>query len=114
MVFNKTDRAHRRHCRTLSGNHQPSVAISAKTKDGFDRFLAELGQQLRPIRSHIKLQIPIAETETMARLYEVGQVEERVYKRRTPFSRRIRPIVSTTSKPTSWKVKQLIECLREG
>ena len=80
MVFNKTDQV-------PSGGivehyletHQPSVAISAKTKDGFDRFLAELGQQLRPIRSHLKLQIPIAETETMSRLYEVGQVEERVY-----------------------------------
>ena len=80
MVFNKTDQVPAEGIvEHYLETHQPSVAISAKTKDGFDRFLAELGQQLRPIRSHIKLQIPIAETETMSRLYEVGQVEERVY-----------------------------------
>lgn len=80
MVFNKTDQVPAEGIvEHYLETHQPSVAISAKTKDGFDRFLAELGQQLRPIRSHLKLQIPIAETETMSRLYEVGQVEERVY-----------------------------------
>ena len=80
MVFNKTDQVPGEGIvEHYLETHQPSVAISAKTKDGFDQFLAELGQQLRPIRSHLKLQIPIAETETMSHLYEVGQVEERVY-----------------------------------
>ena len=59
--------------------HRPSVAISARTQEGFEAFLAELGRQLRPIRQFLELKVPLDKTQVMSRLYEVGQVEERRY-----------------------------------
>ena len=86
MVFNKIDQVE------SSGiiehyleTHGPAVAISAKSQQGFDSFLAELGTQLRPIRQFLELKIPQEKTQVMARLYEVGQVEDRRFEGNDAF-----------------------------
>lgn len=86
MVFNKIDQVE------SSGiiehyleTHGPAVAISAKSRQGFDSFLAELGTQLRPIRQFLELKIPQEKTQVMARLYEVGQVEDRRFEGNDAF-----------------------------
>ncbi|MGA1016253.1 MAG: GTPase HflX, partial [Limisphaerales bacterium] len=81
MVFNKVDQVESQGIvEHYLESHQPSVAISARHQEGFDAFYAELGRQLKPIRSSLQLRIPIDQTEIMSRLYEIGQVEERDYK----------------------------------
>ncbi len=81
MVFNKVDQVESQGIvEHYLESHQPSVAISARHQEGFDAFYAELGRQLKPIRSFLQLRIPIDQTEIMSRLYEIGQVEERDYK----------------------------------
>ena len=81
MVFNKVDQVESQGIvEHYLESHQPSVAISARHQEGFDAFYAELGRQLKPIRSSLQLRIPIDQTEIMSRLYEIGQVEGRDYK----------------------------------
>ena len=53
--------------------------MSAKTGEGFDAFMAELGKQLRPVRQMVELSIPHSQSNIIARLHEVGQVLERNY-----------------------------------
>ena len=80
MVFNKIDQLESPGVLDhYLDTYQPSVAISAKTKQGFDAFYAELGRQLKPIRQFIELKIPLDHSQVMSRLYEIGQVEERKY-----------------------------------
>jgi len=80
MVFNKID--------LLAGSdivrqqlelHPNSVAVSGKTKEGFDDLMGQLGSLLRPIRELVELKIPHAESATIARLHELGQVVKRNY-----------------------------------
>jgi GTPase len=78
MVFNKIDR--------LNGNghiflqkHPNAVAVSAKTGEGLPALLAELNNQVRPIREFMELLVPHESAAVIARLHAVGQVVERNY-----------------------------------
>ena len=82
MVFNKMDR--------LNGNgigtghkfrelHPNGICISAMTGDGLPALLAELNNQVRPIREFVELQVPHEAAAVIARLHAVGQVIERDY-----------------------------------
>lgn len=80
MVFNKVDQ--------LNGNSVPpvmhdkfphAVSISAKTGEGIEPLLAEIGTQLRPIREFLDLRVPQSEAAVIARLHAVGQVVESRY-----------------------------------
>ncbi|MEK9864049.1 MAG: GTPase HflX [Verrucomicrobiota bacterium] len=63
MVFNKVDQVESQGIvEHYLESHQPSVAISARHQEGFDAFYAELGRQLKPIRSSLQLRIPIDQT----------------------------------------------------
>ena len=59
--------------------YENSIVVSAKTGEGFDAFMAELGKQLRPVRQMVELSIPHSKSNVIARLHEVGQVLERNY-----------------------------------
>jgi GTP-binding protein HflX len=86
MVFNKIDQVESAGIiEHYLETHRPAVAISAKSQQGFDSFLAELGTQLRPIRQFLELKIPQEKTQVMARLYEVGQVEDRRFEGNDAF-----------------------------
>ena len=86
MVFNKIDQVESAGIiEHYLETHGPAVAISAKSQQGFDSFLAELGTQLRPIRQFLELKIPQEKTQVMARLYEVGQVEDRRFEDNDAF-----------------------------
>lgn len=80
MVFNKVDR--------LEGGgvaakfleaHPNSVAISAKTGEGMDHLMAELGTLIRPIRDYVELSVPHSLSHVIARLHQVAQIVERDY-----------------------------------
>jgi 50S ribosomal subunit-associated GTPase HflX len=55
------------------------VGISAKTGEGIEPLLAEIGTQLRPIREFLDLRVPLSEAAAIARLHAVGQVVESRY-----------------------------------
>ena len=80
MVFNKIDRVTApglaKRCAT---EYENSIVVSAKTREGFDAFMVELGKQLRPVRQMVELSIPHSKSNVIARLHEVGQVLERNY-----------------------------------
>jgi GTP-binding protein HflX len=80
MVFNKTDLLAapdlvRQHLEL----HPNAVAVSARTREGFDELMGELGTLLRPTRDLVDLKIPHEESALIARLHEVGQVVRRDY-----------------------------------
>ena len=80
MVFNKIDNLE--HPNLVQGwieRFPGSVAVSARTREGFDALLAVLGAALRPIRDFIELRIPPESTASLSKLYELGQVIERRY-----------------------------------
>lgn len=93
MVFNKIDRFQMNGELTRYRERFPNaVAISAKTGDGIDALLAEIGAAMRPIRDFLELKIPHERTDVMARLHEVAQVVERDYKGKfARFKARIPP-----------------------
>ena len=51
-----------------------AVPVSAKTGQGLDMLMAEIANQLRPVRELVELEIPHAEGGVTARVYEVGEV----------------------------------------
>ncbi len=80
LVFNKIDLlADPGAAEALASRYPGAVAISAKTQHGFEALLAELGNQLRPLRQFIELTIPQAEAAVISRLHTVGQIIEREY-----------------------------------
>ncbi len=80
MVFNKVDRVTASGLAgRFTGQYPNSIVVSAKTGEGFDAFMAELGKQLRPVREMLLLSIPHSQSEVIAQLHEVGQVLERDY-----------------------------------
>lgn len=80
MVFNKMDRLNGDgHGHNLLRDHTNSVAVSAKTGDGLPELLAELNNQVRPIREFMELSVPHEASAVIARLHAVGQVIERDY-----------------------------------
>ncbi len=75
MVFNKIDRvASRDLLLTWSNLFAKSVAVSARTGEGFDALFDELGVSLKPVRDELLLSIPFDQPRLLARLHAVGQV----------------------------------------
>jgi GTP-binding protein HflX len=93
MVFNKMDK--------FGGNgllkkytelFPHGVGVSAKTGEGIDVLIQELGTQLRPVREFVELRVPHGNSAVIARLHEVAQVVERDYAGETArFKARIPP-----------------------
>ena len=80
MVFNKIDRvASRELIDTWSALFAKSVAVSAKTGEGFPALFDELGVSLKPVRDELVLAIPFDQQKLLARLHSVGQVLEEKY-----------------------------------
>ncbi len=80
MVFNKIDRVTSPGlAKRYTTEYENSIVVSAKTGEGFDEFMVELGKQLRPVRQMVELSIPHSKSNVIARLHEVGQVLERNY-----------------------------------
>ena len=80
MVFNKIDRLENGEVVGRFLEQYPnSVAVSAATGEGFPALSAELGNQLRPSREFVELNVPHTEPAVIARLHAVGQVVERDY-----------------------------------
>jgi len=80
MVFNKIDRVENGGLLNRNLERFPNaVAVSAVTGEGLAGLLAELGNQLRPARDFVELEVPHSEPAVIARLHAVGQVVERDY-----------------------------------
>lgn len=93
MVFNKMDRfTEGDGCALLRERFPSAVAVSAKTGQGIDELLAELGAQLRPVREFVELAVPHDRSAVIARLHEVAQIVERDYEgEQARFKARIPP-----------------------
>lgn len=93
MVFNKIDRLGGAELMERFREHYPhAVAISAKTGQGMDDLMAELGSSLRPIREFVELEIPHNESAIIARLHQTSQVVDRDYEgKKARFKARIPP-----------------------
>jgi GTP-binding protein HflX len=92
MVFNKLDRLTGGIAPVMRDKYPHAVSISAKTGEGLEPLLAEIGTQLRPIREFLDLRVPLAEAAAIARLHAVGQVVESRYSaRHARFKVRIPP-----------------------
>jgi len=80
MVFNKIDRVTAPGlAKRFTDQYPNSIVVSARSGEGFDAFMSELGKQLRPVREMLELRIPHSQPELIAQLHEVGQVLERDY-----------------------------------
>ena len=80
MVFNKIDRLPSRDLvDRWSGLFHKSVAVSARTGEGFAALFDELGVNLKPVRAEMVLAIPFDQQRLLARLHSVGQVMEERY-----------------------------------
>ena len=80
MVFNKIDRVTAPGlAKRFTDQYPNSIVVSARSGEGFDAFMSELGKQLRPVREMLELSIPHSQPEMIAQLHEVGQVLERDY-----------------------------------
>ena len=79
MVFNKLDQVNGGVSPVMRDKYPHAVSISAKTGDGLEPLLAELGTQLRPVREFLDLRVPLSEAAVIARLHAVGQVVESRY-----------------------------------
>jgi GTP-binding protein HflX len=93
MLFNKIDRfPNGEGLHLWLERHPEGVAVSAKTRAGFEELLAALGNALRPVRDFLELAIPHGDAAVVARLHEVGQIVERDYDGETArFKARIPP-----------------------
>ena len=92
MVFNKIDRISSSGLTNrFTEKYSNSIAVSAKTGEGFSEFMAELGKQLRPIRQMVELSIPHSKSNVIARIHEVGQVLERDYDGEEAFFKALIP-----------------------
>ena len=79
MVFNKIDRLAGGVSPVMREKFPHAVSISAKTGEGIEPLLAELGTQLRPIREFLDLRVPQEKAAVIARIHAVGQVVESRY-----------------------------------
>ena len=73
LVFNKTDVAPE-VAAELQARHEGSVAISAHTGDGINRFLQVLGDRLRSITAVVELLIPYERGDVLAAVHREGEV----------------------------------------
>ncbi|HEX9048153.1 MAG TPA: GTPase HflX [Verrucomicrobiae bacterium] len=79
MVFNKIDQLAGEVPPVMRDKYPHAVCISAKTGEGVEPLLAEIGSQLRPIREFLDLRVPQEKGDVIARLHAVGQVVESRY-----------------------------------
>jgi GTP-binding protein HflX len=80
MVFNKIDQlGSDGNGQRLLEKYPHAVAVSAKTGEGLPALLAELNNQVRPMREFMELFVPHESSAVIARLHAVGQVLERDY-----------------------------------
>ena len=79
MVFNKIDRLAGGIAPLMREKYPHAVSISAKTGEGIEPLLAELGTQLRPIREFLDLRVPQEKAAVIARIHAVGQIVESRY-----------------------------------
>jgi GTP-binding protein HflX len=92
MVFNKMDQITGGIPPLLREKYSHAVCISARTGEGIEPLLAELGTQLRPIREFLDLRVPQEKAAVIARLHAVGQiVESRYTSKHARFKVRIPP-----------------------
>ena len=92
MVFNKVDKLAGGVPPVMRDKYPHAVSISAKTGEGVEPLLAELGTQLRPVREFLELRVPQSAAAVIARLHAVGQVVESHYHSKTArFKVRIPP-----------------------
>ncbi|MEC7882423.1 MAG: GTPase HflX [Verrucomicrobiota bacterium] len=92
MVFNKIDRISSSGLsKRFTDKYSNSIALSAKTGEGFNEFMAELGKQLRPVRQMVELLIPHSKSNVIARLHQIGQVLERNYDGKEAFFKALIP-----------------------
>jgi len=73
LVFNKTDVAPE-VAAELQARHEGSVAISAHTGDGINRFLQVLGDRLRSITAVVELLVPYERGDVLAAVHREGEV----------------------------------------
>ncbi|MFM1941554.1 MAG: GTPase HflX [Verrucomicrobiota bacterium] len=75
LVFNKADQVMDEGALRLWLEKYPgSLAVSARTGEGFTDLLAELGARIRPERDQLDLDIPHEMPAVLARAYAAGQV----------------------------------------
>jgi len=74
MVFNKVDQLAGGIPPLMREKYPHAVSISAKTGEGIEPLLAELGTQLRPIREFLDLRVPQEKAAVIARIHAVGQI----------------------------------------
>ncbi len=79
MVFNKIDRLAGGIAPLMREKYPHAVSISAKTGEGIEPLLAELGTQLRPVREFLDLRVPQEQAAVIARIHAVGQIVESRY-----------------------------------
>jgi GTP-binding protein HflX len=79
MVFNKIDQLAGGVSPVMREKYPHAVSISAKTGEGIEPLLAELGTQLRPIREFLDLRVPQEKAAVIARIHAVGQIVESRY-----------------------------------
>ena len=92
LVLNKIDHAEPDLVARWLMTHPRAVAVSARTSQGFEALMSELGTALRPVRQFVELSIPHADAAVMAKLHEVAQIVERDYSSDTArFKARIPP-----------------------
>ena len=73
LVFNKADVAPE-VAAELQARHQGSVAVSAQTGEGIDRFLEVLGDRLRSITAVVELLVPYERGDVLASIHREGEV----------------------------------------
>ena len=73
LVFNKVDVAPE-VAADLQARHQGSVALSAETGEGIERFLEVLGNRLRSITAVVELLVPYERGDVLASIHREGEV----------------------------------------
>ena len=73
LVFNKVDVAPE-VAGELQARHQGSVALSAQTGEGVERFLEVLGDRLRSITAVVELLVPYERGDVLASVHREGEV----------------------------------------
>ena len=79
MVFNKIDQLAGTVSAAMREKYPHAVCISARTGEGIEPLLAEIGTQLRPVREFLDLRVPQEQAAVIARVHAVGQVVQSRY-----------------------------------
>ena len=79
MVFNKVDQLAGGISAVMREKYPHAVCLSARTGEGVEPLLAELGTQLRPVRDFLDLRVPQEQAAVIARLHAIGQIVQSRY-----------------------------------